>query len=82
MSTIEDRVKRHREALAVLTETLRAAEALDEWFTRDRARESEVSRGLIEQGLLEIFRGRAAFAAKQIGALHEMIDDLVEPGVD
>lgn len=82
MSTIEDRVKRHREALAVLTETLRAAEALDEWFTRDRARESEVSRGLIEQGLLEIFRGRAAFAAKQIETLREMIDDLVDPAED
>ena len=82
MSAVEDRVKRHREALWALGDTIRAAEALDQWFTHNRARESEVSRGLIEQGLLEIFRGRALLAAKQIEALHEMLDDLVEPGED
>lgn len=82
MSNIEDHIKRHREALWTLSDTIRAAEALDEWFTRDRAREPEASRWLIEQGLVEIFRGRAAFAAKQIETLREMIDDLVDPAED
>lgn len=79
MSPLEARIKQKREAIWALSDAIRAAEALDQWFTHDRARESEVSRGLIEQGLLEIFRGRAALAARQIDALHELLDDLLEP---
>lgn len=79
MSSIEARIKQKRDALWALADAIRAAEALDQWFTHDRAREPEVSRKLIEMGLLDIFRGRAALAAKQLDSLHELLDDLVEP---
>lgn len=77
----EAHIRRHREAIMAVRDALLAAEQVENWYIVERDREPEVTRKLIEMGLLEISKGRRHLAERQLSVLLEMLDD-IEDGED